>query len=326
MLRTVAAHATMQGVQRKARSVVAMVAVAVCLAASACASGNDEGATDVGGGLLSETTAAPPDSHPPTSAAASRPPSGERRATTSTSAATGGHSGSVTTNAGGGGSGEGPADPGRAGAPGAYARALLRPAPATSIAVEVITQSGAALRGGTAALVEDVMEEVTVKEVTTTAAGAGEGTPSGGWEASAIVALAERHGRQNATSQRAVVRMLALRGEFAADDNAIGVAVRGDTFALFVDKINGATTPLVDATTIEQAVAVHEVGHLLGLVDIALDRNRDDPDHPFHSRNRGSVMFWAIETDLVGQILNGPPPRTFDRDDLDDLAALRAGA
>mgnify|MGYP006195624953 CR=1 FL=1 len=28
-----------------------------------------------------------------------------------------------------------------------------------------------------------------------------------------------------------------------------GVAVRGDVFALFVEKIGGATTPLVDATT-----------------------------------------------------------------------------
>jgi hypothetical protein len=101
--------------------------------------------------------------------------------------------------------------------------------------------------------------------------------------------------------------------------------VRGDVFAVFVEDVNRSGSPLVDAATIEQAVAVHEVGHLLGLVDIALDRDRDDPEHPNHSRNRGSVMFWAIDTDLVGQILGGPPPRSFDADDQRDLADLRNG-
>jgi hypothetical protein len=37
-------------------------------------------------------------------------------------------------------------------------------------------------------------------------------------------------------------------------------------------------------------------------------------------------MYWAVESSLVGQVLNGPPPREFDAADLADLDALRNGA
>jgi hypothetical protein len=323
-VRTVVVTGNDGGVTKLRRTVVMLLAMAV---AGACAA--DEGGAErgVGSDVQVETTLAP-SSPPPASdetattsrsSVATIPPTTQRQPTgvtgppTTASPAVGGPTAPV-------------GDDGRLGPPGAYARALLRPAPVTSIALEVIVQSGTQLRPGTVALVEDVFEESAAKDVSVATRTASDGAPSGAWDERAITAFADRHAQERASSSRAVVRFLALKGGFAADDNAIGVAVRGDVFALFVDKINGAATPLVDATTIEQAVAVHEVGHLLGLVDIALDRNRDDPDHPFHSRNRGSVMFWAIETDLVGQILNGPPPRTFDRDDRDDLAALRAGA
>lgn len=324
-MRTVAVTGNDGGVTNLRWTAVMLLAMVVAGACAADKGGSDDG---VGSGVHVETTVAP-SSPPPASdetATTSRgsggtgAPTSQRSPTESTVPPT---SASPPT---GGGTGGPAGDDGRLGPPGAYARALLRPAPVTSITLEVIVQSGTQLRSGTVALVEDVFEESAAKDVFVATRTASDGAPAGAWDERAITAFADRHAQETASGSRAVVRFLALKGGFAADDNAIGVAVRGDVFALFVDKINGAATPLVDATTIEQAVAVHEVGHLLGLVDIALDRNRDDPDHPFHSRNRGSVMFWAIETDLVGQILSGPPPRTFDRDDRDDLAALRAGA
>jgi len=216
-------------------------------------------------------------------------------------------------------------DDGRLGGAGAYARTLLRPTPATELAVDVIVEPGTSIRASTTSYVERVLSDVTRKPVSLTVRTAASTGP-GEWNETAINAYADRHASIAVTDSRAVIRFLALRGGFAGQRNAIGVAVRGDVFALFVEKVNGAASPLVDAATIEQAVAVHEVGHLLGLVDIALDRKRADPDHPYHSRNRESVMFWAIETDLVSQVLGGPPPRTFDNDDLADLAALRSGA
>ena len=68
---------------------------------------------------------------------------------------------------------------------------------------------------------------------------------------------------------------------------------------------------------------MHEVGHLLGLVDLVLDTGRADPEHPGHSSNRSSVMYWAVESTLITDVLAGGPPRDFDADDLRDLAAIR---
>ena len=78
--------------------------------------------------------------------------------------------------------------------------------------------------------------------------------------------------------------------------------------------------------TLEDAVSTHELGHVLGLVDLARDTGRDDPEHPGHSSSRGSVMFWAVESDLVSQVFGGPPSRQYDAADKSDLAALRGGA
>jgi hypothetical protein len=69
-------------------------------------------------------------------------------------------------------------------------------------------------------------------------------------------------------------------------------------------------------------VATHELGHLLGLVDLVLDTGREDPEHPGHSRSRDSVMFWAVESDLIGSLLGGGPPTVFDAADRADLVAI----
>ena len=67
---------------------------------------------------------------------------------------------------------------------------------------------------------------------------------------------------------------------------------------------------------------MHEVGHLLGLVDLVLETGRQDPEHPGHSRNRGSVMYFAVESTLVGDLLGGGPPTRFDDADRADLRAI----
>ena len=54
-----------------------------------------------------------------------------------------------------------------------------------------------------------------------------------------------------------------------------------------------------------------------------LATGRADPEHPGHSPNRGSVMYHAVESTLLGTVLSGGPPRDFDADDLADLAAIR---
>lgn len=145
------------------------------------------------------------------------------------------------------------------------------------------------------------------------------------WSPDAIVAAADANGGARGSIDRPVLHVLALRGGLDGDANAIGVTVRGDVFAVFVDQVASAATPLVPQRVIEDAVAIHELGHVLGLVDLALNRGRADPAHPGHSTNRGSVMYWAIDSDLVTQVLDGPPPTDYDQDDRADLATLRSG-
>jgi hypothetical protein len=103
----------------------------------------------------------------------------------------------------------------------------------------------------------------------------------------------------------------------------LGVALRGDTAAIFPDQVDSASTPLVGSGGIEVAVVTHEVGHLLGLVDLFLSTGRQDPDHPGHSTNSKSVMFWAVESSLVADLLQGGPPKDFDSADLADLQTIR---
>ena len=136
--------------------------------------------------------------------------------------------------------------------------------------------------------------------------------------------LADAQGTPNLAGV-AVVHVLYLAGRFEKD-GVLGVSVRGDTLAIFTDEIASSTSPFVTGARLEQAVVTHELGHLLGLVDLYLNDNRDDADHPGHSVNRNSVMYWAVETSLVGQVLGGPPPVDFDSDDLADLRRIHSGA
>lgn len=250
-----------------------------------------------------------------------------------------GESGETASPAGGGGGGgavdqpAGPAVPGRPGAsfpssnvpPGAYAPVYLRSRPAQAVVVEITAQGDAALVLSTVNHVVGTLRDVTTKSVTVVGPAAFADSRRS-WTGEAIRAAAAAHARvAQGSNQRAVLRLLVLHGSFAADDRVIGVAVRGDVVAVFADKIAQAATVVTGANRIEEAVVTHEVGHVLGLVDLYLDTGRDDPDHPGHSANPDSVMYWAVESDLVAELLGDGPPVDFDAADRADLATIRAG-
>jgi hypothetical protein len=123
------------------------------------------------------------------------------------------------------------------------------------------------------------------------------------------------------------VFVMYVRGSFE-HEAAIGVALNASLIALFPDQRSGLVEQLVGSSVaVERAVLTLEIGHLLGLVNLTYTsiHEREDPEHPGHSRNRGSVMYWAVQTTAVGQVFGGPPPDDFDDADRADLRYLRTG-
>ena len=113
-------------------------------------------------------------------------------------------------------------------------------------------------------------------------------------------------------------------------DSVLGVAVDASTVALFSDSIDDSAGPFgrPSVEDVENSVLVHEVGHLLGLVNLVYESpvDHEDPDHPGHSSNDDSVMYWAIESTDVANFIFGSLPSDFDDDDRADLAGLADGS
>jgi len=288
---------------------VAALCLLVALAA-ACGSGDDPTLAIPGD---TTTTSSPPDAPAP----------GDAAPTTAPTPAGGGPQETTVP-----GASEPPAPPpggpswpdlDGSGPPGSFAPSVLRADRSARVEVQVLTQPGAEPRRGTLDHLAAVLRQVTGgKEVVLT--GGTVAAQRDAWTAAELRAAA---GDVRQGGGTAVLRLLFVHGRYADADGVLGVTVRGDVAAVFSDEVDAAGSPLVGSAAIEDAVTIHELGHLLGLVDLHLATGRQDPDHPGHSRNRRSVMYWAVESTLVADVLQGGPPRDFDADDLADLARIR---
>ena len=114
------------------------------------------------------------------------------------------------------------------------------------------------------------------------------------------------------------------------DSSVLGVAVDASTVALFKDSIDDAENIFQrpSAEKIENSVLVHEFGHLLGLVNLVYTSPADheDSEHPGHSNNEDSVMYWAIESASISNFFSNELPTEFDIDDKQDLIGLADGS
>jgi hypothetical protein len=215
------------------------------------------------------------------------------------------------------------ADPTAKAGVGAYARSVLRPQPATRLTLEVFQQPDAHPLPHSLDHAVSVLQQVTGKPVAVSGP-IDIPASSSNVTADQIKAWADRYTQTTQSTSSAVIHLLYLNGAYQGDKSVLGISVRGDTAAVMWDQVKSASRPL-PRNTIEDAVTEHEVGHLLGLVDLVLNTGRDDPEHPGHSKNTKSVMYWAVESDLVSQVLGGPPPVDFDDADRADLATIRNG-
>ncbi len=142
-----------------------------------------------------------------------------------------------------------------------------------------------------------------------------------------ILEIENNQRTQSKSSNKFVIHILYLNGEYEDNDQTLGLAYSGSSFALFKEKIEDSAFLLISSTDIEKSVIVHEFGHILGLVNNGYQSPHDheDSQHPHHSDNDESVMYWAIESQDIGNQIDGEPPNNFDSDDLDDLRLMKEG-
>lgn len=223
--------------------------------------------------------------------------------------------------AGGGGGGATPptVDPRRAHGPtGSFAAALLR----EDLTVEVLAQSGAQPSGPSFAHLISTLSEVAGRAVATSGPISVEGGARD-WTAEELIATADANAVRPPGS--ATLRTLFLYGTFEGSNGVLGVAVRGDVLAIFIDRVRSTGGIIGNSAGVERAVMLHEAGHVLGLVDLYLKTGRADKERPGHSPNKESVMYWAVESDALATVFGANPPDTFDAADRADLARIKSG-
>jgi hypothetical protein len=207
------------------------------------------------------------------------------------------------------------------GGPGSLANELLGANGWTAIAIQVLTQDGAEPRQATLDRLVEVLESVSGKPVSTL----GGTLPVERRWGPELAAQAQQQAPR-LPEGTLLLQFAFVHGQSNEGPDVLGISLTSDVSAVFVDQVDGSATGLVSPGTIEKAVAVHELGHLLGLVDLYLHTGRADPAHPGHSTDERSVMYWAVESTLVGDLLTGGPPQDFDAQDLADLRRIAAGA
>lgn len=124
------------------------------------------------------------------------------------------------------------------------------------------------------------------------------------------------------TSNEINVYILYTNGNYT-NAEVLGIAYKNTSAALFGKKIhdNSGGVGQVSRTKLEATVLEHEMGHILGLVNIGSPMQTPHSMHGNHCDNQFCLMYYASETmDILGILLTGNVPM-LDVNCLDDLRA-----
>ena len=126
------------------------------------------------------------------------------------------------------------------------------------------------------------------------------------------------------TGSQIAISILYTNGNFV-NPNTLGVAYRNTAIALFGKMITDNTGGIgqTSRTKLEATVLEHEMGHLLGLVDLGSEMQtpHKDPVQGNHCNDNDCLMYYTAETtDILGFLLTGNIP-TLDANCQTDLRA-----
>lgn len=96
-------------------------------------------------------------------------------------------------------------------------------------------------------------------------------------------------------------------------ENVLGVAYRNTSLAIFDGTISKNTGGLTQPSreVVLKTVLRHEIGHLLGLVNIGspLQVNHEDAGHKGHCNNENCLMYYTVQTtDFLSNLFGGSIP------------------
>ena len=150
----------------------------------------------------------------------------------------------------------------------------------------------------------------------------------------------EKKYRNHRTGNGVVVMyILFLNGFYEGSDATLGVSYQGSSFAIFKEKVEGIEIPhgirqYVSQSDFENAVVVHEAGHLLGLVNIhyTSETDHEGPESAHHCIHEECAMYHALEhsrQSYMEKIFEGgsdnlKPPVVFCEDCEEDLNNIKS--
>lgn len=112
------------------------------------------------------------------------------------------------------------------------------------------------------------------------------------------------------TDNQLAVYVLYTNGNYS-EKNVLGVAYRNTSVALFgkIIRDNSGGIGQASRTKLEATVLEHELGHLLGLVDVGTPMQTSHKANGNHCSTQACLMYHAAETtDILGVLLTGNIP------------------
>jgi predicted Zn-dependent protease len=147
------------------------------------------------------------------------------------------------------------------------------------------------------------------------------------YSAEEIRQVEEEHRERYNFENRIAVFLLILDGNFEGDDDdgfVIGAAYQNTSMVLFGKRIaeNSGGFRRPGRGVLESTVALHELGHLLGLVNFGSDmvHDHEDEENKYHCDNTDCLMYHAVETSNVFSFVGSSVP-TLDENCRNDLKA-----